>query len=380
MPYKNNSSLPSSPSFKKITLGFIMVVVVLLIFIVYFSFAKATIILTLGNEQKSQEFDLTISPTSTESDLVGRTIVKEMEISQKFEVANFKEKPGLATGKIKIINNNNDSQQLIKTTRFLTTDGLLFRLKNNVSIPAGKEIMAEVYADAEGAKYNIQPTKFTIPGLAKNLQEKIYGISDEPMTGGIKKIGVLTQTDIDQAQKKITDDLKKNIKIQLLPTLAPGENILDNLIKYEIKEQNIKEKINDEVENFTLAIKVLAQTVIVNEEQLMTAAKEKYKVQLNLAGSKENILNWQTDSFETIIKTIDELKNKATLAAKLTAEIGGSFDMNKFDKKEIAGFDKKGVEYYFSQFVGLKNIEIKFWPFWVRSVPAVSDRIIIEVK
>jgi len=380
MPYKNNQSIPSSPSFKKITLSFVVVVIVLLVFIVYFSFAKATIIITLGSEQKTQAFDLTVSSTSTESDLAGRIITKEIEISQKFEVANFEEKTGVASGKIRIINNNNDSQQLIKTTRFLTAEGLLFRLKNNVLIPAGKEILAEVYADAEGAKYNIQPTKFTIPGLAKNLQEKIYGISDEPMAGGMKKIGVLTQADIDQAQKKFTGNLKQNIKTQLLLALAPGENISDSLIKYEIKEQNIKEKIGDQVENFTLTAKVLAQAVIVNEEQLLTTAKEKYKEQLTLSGTKQNIANWQTNSFVAEIKASDAIKNNAILTVSLTAEIGGSFDLKKFDKKEIAGFDKKGVEYYFSQFAGIKDLAIKFWPFWVRSVPAVSDKIIIEVK
>jgi len=380
MPYKNNQSIPSSPSFKKITLSFVVVVIVLLVFIVYFSFAKATIIITLGSEQKTQAFDLTVSSTSTESDLAGRIITKEIEISQKFEVANFEEKTGVASGKIRIINNNNDSQQLIKTTRFLTAEGLLFRLKNNILIPAGKEILAEVYADAEGAKYNIQPTKFTIPGLAKNLQEKIYGISDEPMAGGMKKIGVLTQADIDQAQKKFTGNLKQNIKTQLLLALAPGENISDSLIKYEIKEQNIKEKIGDQVENFTLTAKVLAQAVIVNEEQLLTTAKEKYKEQLTLSGTKQNIANWQTNSFVAEIKASDAIKNNAILTVSLTAEIGGSFDLKKFDKKEIAGFDKKGVEYYFSQFAGIKDLAIKFWPFWVRSVPAVSDKIIIEVK
>jgi len=380
MPYKNNQSIPSSPSFKKITLSFVVVVIVLLVFIVYFSFAKATIIITLGSEQKTQTFDLTVSSTSTESDLAGQIITKEIEISQKFEVANFEEKTGVATGKIRIINNNNDSQQLIKTTRFLTPDNLLFRLKDNISIPAGKEIAAEIYADAEGAKYNIQPTKFTIPGLAKNLQEKIYGISDEPMAGGMKKIGVLTQADIDQAQKKFTGNLKQNIKTQLLLALAPGENISDSLIKYEIKEQNIKEKIGDQVENFTLTAKVLAQAVIVNEEQLLTTAKEKYKEQLTLSGTKQNIANWQTNSFVAEIKASDAIKNNAILSVSLTAEIGGSFDLKKFDKKEIAGFDKKGVEYYFSQFAGIKDLAIKFWPFWVRSVPAVSDKIIIEVK
>ena len=49
-------------------------------------------------------------------------------------------------------------------------------------------------------------------------------------------------------------------------------------------------------------------------------------------------------------------------------------------KKEIAGFDARGVEYYFSQYPSVKEVEVKFSPFWVKSIPALADRIEIEVK
>lgn len=379
MPYKTPAEAPTSTSFKKITLGFIIIVVLLLIFIIYFSFAKATITLNLGNEAKTQEFDLTVA-TSTDADLMGKVIDKEIEISQKFEVSKFEEKPGLATGKIKIINNHTANQQLIKTTRFLSTDNKLFRLKDNVSVPAGQEIEAEVYADGTGGSYNIPAGKFTIPGLDQNLQTKIYGLSETAMTGGVQKIGVLTDVDVQQAKTKFQENLKAKVKAELLKELAPTEKISDNLLTVEIKEETILEKIGEQVSNFTLTAKVNVQAVALDEEQLLSVAKEKYKQSLVALNLSDKISNWQVDSMQVQIKNFDTVNNKALINVKLTAEIGASFDVNKFDKKEIAGFDKKGVEYYFSQFAGIKSIDIKFWPFWVKSVPAVSDRINIEVK
>lgn len=379
MPYKTTNNHTQVTSYKKITLGFIIIVIILLCFIVYFSLAKATISLNLGNESRTQEFELIVA-TSTSKDLTGQLINKDIEISQKFEVANFEEQPGLATGKIKIINNNTENQQLIKTTRFLSENNKLFRLKDNVSIASGQTINAEVYADQEGVDYNIPAGKFTIPGLEKSLQSKIYGLSENPMTGGVKKVGILTEKDLTDAKTKFQENLKTNIKAKLLADLAPQEKIFDSLLSFEIKEEKIMEKIGDKVSEFTITAKVNVKAVVLDEEQLFSQAKEKYKKALLAINLTDKISNWQVESLEIQLKNFDDVNKQATIGVKLTAEIGASFDVNKFDKKEIAGFDKKGVEYYFSQFAGIKNVEIKFWPFWVKSVPAVSDRINIEVK
>ena len=52
------------------------------------------------------------------------------------------------TAKITVINENSINQKLVATTRFLTDNGELFRLKKYIEAPANGQIEAEIYADA----------------------------------------------------------------------------------------------------------------------------------------------------------------------------------------------------------------------------------------
>ncbi len=369
---------PSSsfPSFKKIATGFIVLAVILLAFIIYFSFAKATITLTVDEEPKTLSLDLTVSATSTNTDLNEQLVEQELEITQNFEVNNFKEEKGIATGEIKIINNSNNNQTLVKTTRFLSPTEILFRLSDTIIVPANKEIIAKVYADKSGEKYDIDPTKFTIPGLSKNLQQKIYGISEKAMTGGIKKIGVLTQTDLDLAKTEFEKNINSLAKKELEKKLK-NKIVLEDLILTNILEQKFSNEIDEKVSGFDLTTKILAQTIIIDFEDMLEVAKEKYKKE-NV--NEETILSWDIENFKYSLQSFEKSSNLASIEAVLTAQVAGSFDVDKFNKAEIAGFDKKGIEYYFSQFPGIKEIEIKFSPFWVKSAPALADRIKVEIK
>jgi len=363
-----------SPSFKKIATSFVFIVVILLVVIVYFSFSKAKIILSVDNQAKTLNFNLNVLNDNVGNNLSGEISEQELSIIQKYDVQNFKTTNGTATGKIKIINNHTRSQTLIKTTRFLSATGKLFRLSKTISVPAGGELMADVYADQEGEKYNIGPSKFTIPGLSASLQKKISGISETSMSGGVVKIGVLTQVDLDNAQKEFTQNLNTRIYEKVGTEISQDEKLI---IKNEIKEQINSNKIGEEISGFEITAKILVQTVKVNNDELLKNAKENYQ---NKLSDKVSVINWNLENFTQNIQSMD-LKNKsAILDISLTASVQGAFDINKFDKTEIVGFDQKGVEYYFSQYPSIKNVEVHFSPFWVKSIPAVSDRIEIEVK
>jgi hypothetical protein len=95
-----------------------------------------------------------------------------------------------AQGEITILNAQSEPQTLIKNTRFETPEGLIFRIQDSVSIPAGSPaapgtLRATVYADAGGQQYNIGPTTFTVPGLSGSAAfELVTARSEAPMVGG----------------------------------------------------------------------------------------------------------------------------------------------------------------------------------------------------
>ena len=72
------------------------------------------------------------------------------------------------------------------TTRLLTPDNILFRIKKGITVPANGEIEVNIYPDDENFKDIVKPTKFTIPGLSEKLQKIIYAESRSDL--GKKKL------------------------------------------------------------------------------------------------------------------------------------------------------------------------------------------------
>lgn len=95
-----------------------------------------------------------------------------------------------ASGKIVISNAQSSPQTLIKNTRFETPNGLIYRIQDSITIPAGSPtnpgtLEVTVYADAGGDTYNIGPTTFTVPGLKGSASfDLVTAKSNGPMTGG----------------------------------------------------------------------------------------------------------------------------------------------------------------------------------------------------
>jgi hypothetical protein len=95
-----------------------------------------------------------------------------------------------ASGKIVISNGQSSAQTLIKNTRFEAPNGLIYRIQDSVTIPAGSPtspgtLEVTVFADAGGDTYNIGPTTFTVPGLKGSPAfDLVTAKSNGPMTGG----------------------------------------------------------------------------------------------------------------------------------------------------------------------------------------------------
>jgi len=365
--------MPEKP-YKKIAITFIFLTAILVLIIVYFSLSKAVITVIPAQVAEPQEFlaKIPLATSSAPQLLTALTKTQELELVRSFEVKEFELREGKASGPVTIYNNKNTSQTLVATTRFLTEDGLLFRLKKQVTIPAKSEITAEIEADESGDKYDISPTRFSIPGLSEALQKLVWAESKEKMSGGVKRVGTLTATEIATAQEKMLNGLDELIKKEL-----KIDNNFDKIILFnkEITSQDISNKEGDEVEKFQITVKLKVETVEINKEKLLTWTKEQYKKELGL---ESEILNYDLDSFTAFLESITSLY--ANVKTSLTAYVLGDLDIEKFEKKKIFGMDEEALEYFFKQYDNIKEVKVDFWPFWVRTVPSMPDHVVVEIE
>lgn len=97
-----------------------------------------------------------------------------------------------ASGTVTLVNEYSAAPvHFVKTTRFQTPAGLVFRAPEDITIPGMKgnspgTINVTLVADQAGDSYNIGPTaRFTLPGLQGGpMYNKVYARSTSPFSGG----------------------------------------------------------------------------------------------------------------------------------------------------------------------------------------------------
>lgn len=293
-----------------------------------------------------------------------------------------------ASGTIVIYNNHNSApQRLVKNTRFETTEGLIYRIQDSVTVPGqttkdGKtvpgSIEAIVYADSPGEKYNIIETDFTIPGFKGDPKYKtFYARSKTPMAGGF--IGV---------RKKVSESVRES-------TVADLKNILITKLTQEIKEQvpnnfiMFDEAVFTEFENapqtdvtdssVTINIKGTARVAIFDKDLLETFISDKTAPAFN---NEEVEFSGITNLKVTIgDKQSVDIKKHQIFEISIEGDgiIWTVFPEERI-KSELAGNSKSILQTVFSQYSSIEEARAKFSPFWKRSFPKnIEDISIVRV-
>lgn len=357
--------------YKYIALSFLFITIILLGVIVLMSSKKATI--TVAVKPEIVETKDTLILGSGQDNLNSQVTTVEV-ISQKvFNPTEGREDEAVATGEVILHNESNLNQPLVATTRLLSPDGILFRLKDRVVVPAKGNITVAVYADKPGRSSEIAPTRFTIPGLSLDKQTEIYATSEKPMIGGVVKVGVLGVNDWQKAQDQLLADLEKQGQ-EKLSQLYPDKTLVYKMLEPEFTSSN---KIGDEVSEFTLSGKVEVVGVFYDLENVQKMVQSKLKEQI-IKG--DEILS-VTDSLTSL--AVGHYDASSTLA---TVDVFGSGiitldpESKQLEKNLFFGKNRDEVRRYLLSLDHVDSVEVKFSPAWMLSVPHLSEHISIIVK
>src|SRR3989339_362655 len=339
--------------YRKIALSFVVLTVVLLAVIFYFSFTRVTITLIPNQERVSNNliFDIYDSENADSVSAMGVPgIVRQITIEDKkeYQASGSNVIGKEVVGKIDIINDYNKNQPLVATTRLISSDGKLFRLKETVNVPVGGLKDVEIYADEAKPEMATGPTTFTIPGLWAGLQDKIYAKNN---------------TDIVYRQK--VKDIYKDY---------------DQVI-FKIDEQSIKSnadgKINEEKDSFNISMKADVMVVAFDDETASKLAKNKF---ISSLPENKELLNFDENN---IIYSLDNYNNSAGVAsvnAAFEGKISLKGDSNIIDVEKILGLNKEQLETYLGDMPEIAGFEIEFYPKFIKKVPKLVDKIDIEIK
>lgn len=359
--------------YKFIALSFLIVTIVLLGFIVFMSSKRAEITIVTRSEPIHVQATVTIDPAQTKQIVSGFVTTTLVEAEQSFSPQGNKKEDGVAEGVVTLINDGDTEQALVATTRLLTPEGILFRMKDRAVVPAKGSIEVSVYADQKGISGDIGPSTFTIPGLNEAKQKIVYARSSTAMQGGVRTIGTVNEDDIQKAEKQMLEVLKKNGS-DALTALYPNNKGLFEVAQYVFENDA---KLGEEASTFKVTGRATVVGVFYDEAQLKAYAGE--MLQKQVVDNSEVLESVQGEP-TVVLDSHDLGKGTAVLGVTHTGLV--NIDPNSRELQKIMFFGKTEdeVRRYVMSLNHVQGVEMHFRPMWNRSVPHVADHVVVTIK
>jgi len=357
--------------YKYVALTFLLVTLLLFFVVIFVSAKKATITITVRPDSVEAKQTFTIG--SKDQVIVGKTEKTTVELQKDFSPQTGKEIESTAVGVVTLHNETTQDQALIPTTRLLTPEGILFRMKDRALVPANGTTTVEVYADKPGRENEIGPSKFTIPGLALDKQKVIYATSEKPMVGGIRKVGILGETDLTNAQKDLLSEMQKQGEEKLAkfyPNLTGVYKVLTSNIEAD-------KKVGEEVNNFRLTGNLELVGFFYDQSEIKNLINK--ELEKKVVGNSE-ILSFNDSEPALNLDSYDTSSTVAVVTAGGSGLVTINPESSELAKQMFFGKSEDEVRRYLLSLDHVQGVEIKFSPAWVGTVPALSDHVNVVVK
>lgn len=370
----------SQSSIKKFGAVFFVCAVIMFALVWAIVFAKARVVILSRPEETTANLTINISRNPIEGEVRGDVFVLEETYSQTFPAAQGTvNMAGKAEGKITITSTMTRPQVLIATTRVLTTDNVLFRLKSAVTVPAEGSVEAEVIADQAGPQGAIANATFTIPGLNADSQKFFtvrsvgaFTLPSDEGTGGVTEDAVNAAADSlkQQSEQKLQERLESF-------AATAGTNLSAKSFSYVILKKESTPAIGQPGREFVLTLTVRGTAVYYDQESFNTIAEQGLREDLAFGKALGRLV---PEATSTTVQKVDPSQGRGTIKAKVQGTMVISGELPALATKQFAGVTTDAAKRYAERIDGIASVSIKVWPPWQDRLPDDPERIVVEVR
>lgn len=361
---------------------FIIIAVVSFGLLAYIGLPKATIEISPASEIKSVSQQIIISSNIKDPDFVHYKLpakIIEKEISDKLVVeraadATFDD---FARGKVTLLNKQEEEQQLLPQTHLRHVDsGVLFLTDTGIAIPPGGDIGITVTAKTKGSSGNVGSGAWIVEKLPSYLQDKVYGISNQPFSGGIAVEKPLTEKEVEAAREQLLNTMEEQLR-GVLTAAVGGASIREDLLSFDRSPIDTSVPIGSKASVFEVAGKIVGRAFIIDENDLLGLTL------LNLrsaASPEQEFIKYDPRTFTTTMIKRDVERGEAIVEGSLSGTFATKIGPTVFTGENLAGLSADEVREKLIQLPGVGEVNVIFSPFWVTTVPSQLKAIEIVVK
>lgn len=385
---------PQPRSSRVLLLGIAAGILVVLLLAVFASTAWSRLTVTVKprtEELVLRDIAVTFDASLSQIERAKRLVPAERleftrRIQEEFAATGRAEIREKARGAIQIFNRYSSSPQtLVATTRFLTKDGVLYRLPRSVRVPGAKIeggkivpqfVETEVVADQPGTGANISgEVMLTIPGFQGTPRyEGFSAIAPSGFAGGFTgEAEVVSREDLERSQELLTKRVFDEFREEIARKIPSGFVLAEGLREIRITSVEAPPERSRHV-RFPVSVEGRAQVLIFREGDLLSLLRE-----LLLTGEAPQEFAGGLSGVSYRIERIELEKGRATVALEGSMRAKAVIPDAEL-RRLLAGSREASVVDVLKGRSDLTSFRLSFFPPWRSKAPADPGKIRVIVE
>lgn len=249
------------------------------------------------------------------------------------------------------------------------------KFSGGVCTTAGKSSSVQVIAQNPGESYNLSDATLAVAGYGSTVKARI---SDEGITGGTTRIAkVVSDDDVDRARGVLIGKSTDTQKKALAQKFSSDDIVVDSSFAVQRGDASSSPAVGQEASSgkATLTIPTTYSLQAVAKSELDSYLMDSLTSKIDTSTQKVYSTGIKNVTLSNFVQAGDAMS--ATLNAK--GAVGPI--INEDEIKDYAKGKRYGdIQQSLESRQGIKDVDVKFSYFWVRTVPNDTNKIKVEFK
>ena len=383
---------PKVPDFNTFRKKFLLIgggallLIVFLVWAIWFA-PHATVVISAKTTSMTVSDTVSLNETATTSakSNVIKSVKKELakEVSVEFSATGKKNVGEKATGVV-VFSNSSSSSVTISAGTILKNSGLSYTLNSSVTVPGATlgwscpgykcpgSASGSITASEGGAQYNAATGSMSISvdDISASLRSATSGGTDKTAT-------VVTASDIESAKSKLSEKKIDGLKEQLLSSFGDSATVITESYVENRSDPSSSVAVDGEATGaVTLKSTITASALAIDKNELKNFVEAKLKEEIS--GKKSQRI-YDNGVSKVAFSQFSRAHNTQTVRLTTNGKVGP--DIKEANVKDQAKGKSYGeVQSAIESIEGVEDVDVKFSPFWVKSVPKDINKINVEFK
>ena len=366
--------------------GSTLLLIIFLVWAIWFA-PHATVVISAKTTSMTVSDTVNLNETATTSakSNVIKSVKKELakEVSVEFSATGKKNVGEKATGVVVFKNVSPDSVTIAAGT-ILKNSGLSYTLNSSVTVPGGSyqrncpgyicpgSASGVITASEGGAQYNAATGSMSISvdDISASLRSATSGGTDKTAT-------VVTASDIESAKSKLSEKKIDGLREQLLSSFGDSATVITESYVENRSDPSSSVAVDGEATGaVTLKSTITASALAIDKNELKNFVEAKLKEEIS--GKKSQRI-YDNGVSKVAFSQFSKAHNTQTVRLTTNGKVGP--DIKEANVKDQAKGKSYGeVQSAIESIEGVEDVDVKFSPFWVKSVPKDINKINVEFK